>query len=196
MLAGSMAACNKDFLNVSPVDQFSDVAVWNDAALIQTFINNIYSGVPHGFSNIIMGAVVDEGMYNADFGTSNITKSLITSSDLSVFDANYWCGNRLRLMNWTNAYKSVRACNVFFDKIEAAPVDDATKAKMKGEVHFLRAYLYHNLVSMYGGVPIITKAYGLDDDFSVPRDTYEACINFITDECDKDRAPLTVRTGW
>ncbi len=140
-LLSGVSSCNKDQLNVKPVDQFSDASVWEDPALIQTFINNIYTGVPHGFSNIILGAVVDEGMYNADFGTSNITKSLMTPSDLSVFDANYWCGNRLRFMNWTNIYKFVRACNVFFDRIDKSPVDDATKAKMKGEVHFLRALL-------------------------------------------------------
>ena len=129
-----LASCKKDFLNLSPVDQFSDATVWNDAALIQTFINNIYSGVPHGFSNIMMGAAVDDAMYNADFGMSNITKSLVTPGDLSIFDANFWCGNRLRLMNWTNVYKFIRATNIFFEKIDAAPIDDATRKTYKGEV--------------------------------------------------------------
>jgi hypothetical protein len=191
-----LGACKKDFLNISPVDQFSDATVWNDAALIQTFINNIYSGIPHGFSNIMMGAAVDDAMYNADFGMSNITKSLVTPGDLSIFDADYWCGNRLRLMNWTNVYKFVRATNIFFEKIDAAPIDDATKKKYIGEVHFLRAYLYHNLVSMYGGVPIITKAYSLTDDFAVERNTFDDCVKFIVDDCDQAAANLPlVQTG-
>jgi hypothetical protein len=192
LLSGAVS-CKKDFMNVSPVDQFGDGTVWNDQALIQTFVNNIYSGVPHGFSNIMMASISDESMYNADFGTSNITKSLVTPSDQSIFAANYWCGNRLRLLNWENAYKFVRSANLFFEKIDNAPVEAANKDKMKGEVHFLRAYLYHNLVSMYGGVPIITKSFGLNDDFAVPRDSYENCIKFITEECDKAAAllPLT-----
>ena len=53
-----------------------------------------------------------------------------------------------------------------------------------GEVHFLRAYLYHELVAMYGGVPLVKNTYGLKDDFLIPRDSYEDCIKFITDECD------------
>lgn len=177
-------SCKKDFLNVSPVDQFSDAAVWNDPALIQTFINNIYSGIPHGFSNIMMASAVDESMYNADFGMSNITKSLVTQDDLSIFDPNYWCGNRLRLMNWANIYKFVRATNIFFEKIDASPVTDEQKALFKGEVYFLRAYLYHNLVSMYGGVPIITKAYTLTDDFTAARNSFEESIDFITGQLD------------
>jgi hypothetical protein len=51
-------------------------------------------------------------------------------------------------------------------------------------VHFLRAYLYHNLVSMYGGVPIIKKTFGLTDNFNVPRDSYDNCIKFIVSDLD------------
>ena len=186
-------SCKKD-LNISPVDQFSDASVWKDPSLIQTFVNNIYGGIPHGFSNIMMSALDDEAMYNADFGTSNVTKSLITPSDLSIFDQYYWTGLRQRLMNWGLIYKYVRPCNIFFSKIDAVHFDDPTaKSNLKGEVHFLRAYLYFDLVEMYGGVPIITKDYGLSDSFNVPRNTYADCINFITSECDSAASllPLT-----
>jgi hypothetical protein len=146
----------KKLLNISPVDQFSDASVWKDPSLIQTFVNNIYGGIPHGFSNIMMSALDDEAMYNADFGTSNVTKSLMTPSDMSIFDVGYWTGMRQKLVNWANIYKYVRPCNIFFAKIDAAPFDDAAaKDRLKGEVHFLRAYLYFDLVEMYGGVPIM-----------------------------------------
>ena len=189
----SIISCKKD-LNISPVDQFSDASVWKDPSLIQTFVNNIYGGIPHGFSNIMMSALDDEAMYNADFGSSNVTKSLITSSDLSIFDQYYWTGLRQRLMNWALIYKYVRPCNIFFSKIDAAPFDDpSAKNNLKGEVHFLRAYLYFDLVEMYGGVPIITKDYGLSDSFNVLRNTYADCIEFITSECDSAASllPLT-----
>lgn len=188
-----IVSCKKD-LNITPVDQFSDASVWKDPSLIQTFVNNIYGGIPHGFSNIMMSALDDEAMYNADFGTSNVTKSLITPSDLSIFDQYYWTGMRQRLMNWAFIYKYVRACNIFFDKIDGATFDDPTaKPELKGEVHFLRAYLYFDLVEMYGGVPIITKNYGLKDSFAVPRNTYADCITFISNECDSAASllPLT-----
>ncbi|MGN6601277.1 MAG: RagB/SusD family nutrient uptake outer membrane protein [Ginsengibacter sp.] len=186
-------SCKKD-LNISPVDQFSDASVWKDPSLIQTFVNNIYGGIPHGFSNIMMSALDDEAMYNADFGTSNVTKSLITPSDLSIFDANYWTGMRQRLMNWAIVYKYVRACNIFFSKIDGVTFDDPSqKDRLKGEVHFLRGYLYFDLVEMYGGVPIITKAYGLSDTFNVARNSYADCITFISNECDSAASllPLT-----
>jgi hypothetical protein len=187
-------SCKKDFMNVQPLDKFSDEAVWKDPSLIQAFINNIYLGIPHGFSNIMMASMVDETMYNADFGSSNVTKSLITPSDLSIFDINFWTGNRQRGMNWIWVYKFVRATNLFFEKIDEAPFDNQSeKDRMKGEVHFLRAFLYHNLVSMYGGVPIIERTFTLTDDFNVPRDTYEDCIEFIIADLNQavDLLPLT-----
>jgi len=186
----SATGCKKE-LNLTPVDQFSDASVWNDPALIQTFVNNIYGGVPHGFGCIMMASLADESMYNADFGTSNVTKSLITPGDMSIFAYDFWASN-MKQYNWRTAYKFVRSANLFFEKIETAPVEASARDAMKGEVHFLRAYLYHNLVSFYGGVPIITKAYTLNDDFAVPRNTYEECINFITEECDKAAALLPV----
>jgi len=181
-------SCKKQ-LDVLPVDQFPGENVWNDAALIQTYVNNIYSGVPHGFGCIMMASMADESMYNADFGASNVTKSLINPSDFSIFDANFWASN-MKQLNWTTAYKYVRAANLFFDRIETATIDETAKNNMKGEVHFLRAYLYYNLLSVYGGVPIIVKAYNLTDDFSVPRNTYEETVKFITDELDMSASLL------
>lgn len=185
-------SCKKQ-LDVLPVDQFSDVSVWNDAALIQTYVNNIYSGIPHGFGCIMMASMADESMYNADFGSSNVTKSLVNPSDFAIFDANFWASN-LKQLNWTTEYKFVRATNVFFNKIDASPVEASAKDVMKGEVHFLRAYIYNNLLSIYGGVPLITKAYGLADSFAVPRNTYEETVKFITDELDQSATLLHGKT--
>ncbi|HZH94685.1 MAG TPA: RagB/SusD family nutrient uptake outer membrane protein, partial [Flavisolibacter sp.] len=184
-------SCKKDFMNLQPLDQFSDEAVWKDPALVQTFVNNIYLGLPHGFSNIMMSSMVDETMYNADFGSSNVTKSLVTPSDISIFDPGFWSGNRQRLMNWSMVYRFIRPANVFFEKIESVPFDNvADKNRMKGEVYFLRGHLYHNLVSMYGGVPILKKSYGLKDDFNVARDSYENSIKAIVADLDSAAALL------
>jgi starch-binding outer membrane protein, SusD/RagB family len=181
----SVASCKKDFLSIAPLDKYSDEQVWKDPALAQTFVNNIYLGLPHGFSNIMMSSLVDETTYNADFGSSNVTKSQLTPSDIGIFDQGYWTGNRQRGVEWRAVYKFVRAANLFFEKIEGATFSEAEKNSMKGEVFFLRAYLYHNLVSMYGGVPIIKKTFGLTDDFNVPRDSYENCVKFMVSDIEE-----------
>ena len=55
-----------------------------------------------------------------------------------------------------------RQINLFLENIEDVPFEDnAWKDRLKGEVHFLHAYFYHNLVRLYGGVPLVPKAYDL-----------------------------------
>jgi hypothetical protein len=53
-----------------------------------------------------------------------------------------------------------------------------------GEVHFLNAYFYHNLVRLYGGVPLVTRTFNLEDDFFVPRSSVDDCVQYIVDEAD------------
>ncbi len=182
----STSSCNEDFLDKEPLDQFAEDAVWNDPSLIETFVNNIYSGIPHGFHALMMSSLVDESMAVWDWETSNATNSLINPSYLGVWDDSFWTGHRFQQINWTNGYRQIRACNIFLAKIEDAPFDnEELKMRLTGEVHFLRAFIYHNLVSIYGGVPLITEAYGLGGDYEAERASLEECIQFIAEESDR-----------
>src|SRR5688500_18784121 len=173
-------SCNKDFLEKTPLDKYADVAVWGDPALTETFVNNIYLGVPYPFTALMLSSTVDESMAVWDWESSNVTKSLLTPSYLAIFDNTFWTSS-LRDQTWVKMYVHIRACNLFLEKIDAVPFDDKAKQdKLKGEVLFLRAFFYHKLVAYYGGVPLITQAYTLTDEFAVPRDTFEKCIKFIS----------------
>ncbi|HZG25216.1 MAG TPA: RagB/SusD family nutrient uptake outer membrane protein, partial [Chitinophagaceae bacterium] len=190
-----VTSCKKSFLELKPLDQYDSVAVWNsdDPSLIQSFINNIYHGLPDGFvgDRIATSSYVDETMLVFNRNTGSINLSLISPSALYDFDNNEGTTDNYV---WENAFKNIRACNLFFDNIEKSPAATAAqKTLLKGEVHFLRAYLYHMLVSVYGGVPIITKSYGLNQDYAVPRNTYAECIAFINSECDLAAAALPVK---
>ncbi|MCK9413427.1 MAG: RagB/SusD family nutrient uptake outer membrane protein [Prolixibacteraceae bacterium] len=181
-----LQSCKND-LNLTPVDQFAAENVWNNASTIRVYINNIYTGVPHGYGNIMLSTVSDESVWFADATISRITRSEITPSDLLYFDlrvGNYGNGYRLKTMNMERVYTFIRYANLFFSNIDNSAVDVPTKNIFKGEVFFLRAFMYHNLVATYGGVPIITKVYGLNDDYAAPRNTYAECIKFISDQCD------------
>lgn len=189
-------SCNHDFLDTEPSTEFSELAVWNDPALVETFINQIYFRLDEPLTDGRMKAnYVDEGHYRGNSNSRNFNRSNITTDNIPG-----WGTNRYR--SWADLYKSIRYCNIFFENIERVPfsntvVDGKTrKDRMIGEVHFQRAMLYHFLVSDYGGVPLITNVYSLEDEFAIPRNTYEECINFIADECDKAAELLpAVNTG-
>lgn len=198
VLVGVGIACNKNNLNVSPVSSVSDDAVFNstDPGLLTSYVNDIYGGLPHGCDWSTLALSTDEAhdINEGWSGTGPIVQSQLTNSNLGGFSYNsnmpeYWH------FDWQNEYAFIRATNLFFSKINTSPVDMATKNELKGEVFFQRAYLYHNLVCFYGGVPLITKAYTLTDSFSVARDTYANCIQFISDNCDSAAKYLPLVQG-
>jgi hypothetical protein len=191
------SSCKKSYLELKPLDQYDSQSVWNgsDPSLIQSFINNIYLGLPDGFvgDRIVTCSYIDETMLVFNRNTVSINQSLISPSALYDFDNNEGTSDNYV---WENAYRNIRACNLFFDKIEASPaVTAAQKDVLKGEVYFLRAYLYHMLISVYGGVPIITKSYGLNEDYAITRNTYADCIKFISEQCDKAATALPVKAA-
>ena len=185
-----LPSCSKDFLNTKPLGEFSEVDVWKDPALTQTFINDIYRKLGIPFDIDMIACYVDEAEFTPDWGVSDFNNCLLTPDQIPGWTTG-WFGQNTVLMTWNNLYKSIRACNIFFQKINQVKFDNSTlidgktlKDRMTGEVHFLRAYFYHELTSLYGGVPIISKACSLTDEFKVPRDTYADCIKFIVADCD------------
>lgn len=175
-------SCNDDFLNVAPRDRYSDEAVWTDQALITAFVNDIYLGQQYGFQLEMLGSLTDIAM-SKRAETQAIVNSNISDSYLSVFDPNYFVDS-YRNITWNNLYRNIRACNVFFDNIETSTIEGEEIERLKGEVYFLRAYFYHYLMSLFGGVPIIEHAQTLTDDLKVPRNTFEETVNFIIADCD------------
>lgn len=187
----SITSCKKNFLELLPLDQYDSGSVWNgsDASLIQAFVNNIYIGLPDQFKgDRMLASYVDESILTFNYETSSVNQGLLSPSAYYGFNGT---GNSNGNYVWENAYRGIRACNIFFDNIETSTaVTSVQKERLKGEVYFLRAYLYQMLVSMYGGVPLITKGYKLNEDYAVKRNTYEECIKFMTDECNKAAASL------
>jgi starch-binding outer membrane protein, SusD/RagB family len=185
----------EDYLDRQPMDQYGEEAVWSDLAMMEHFVNNIYWYIGHSFDRPMVGVFTDESMFDpgSDQGHGNVVKSLITPSDYGVFDT--W--NRTQKMRWEHHYRYVRACNLFLDQVDKRTYsNEALKKRLTGEVYFLRAYHYHNLAFLYGGVPIIKNAYGLKDDFKVARNTFEETINFIVEDCNKAAELLpTSQTG-
>jgi len=71
-------SCNKEFLEKQPLDEYSETAVWNDLYLMETFVNNIYYNLYHGFDGKIgFQMFSDEAMRTADRGAANVTKNAL-----------------------------------------------------------------------------------------------------------------------
>jgi hypothetical protein len=172
-----MGAASCDVLDLNPLDKISESDTWTDQALIQVYINGSYNAIQHGYTTAMISIAGDEAfsLFNTA-GFYFVQMGELTSDNVTSLNS--------RLNQWEHAYGYLKNINTFFERIEDAPIDDEFKKTAIGEMEFLRAYIYANLIWNYGGVPLITKVFKLNEDYSVSRNTYDECVNFIISELD------------
>jgi hypothetical protein len=174
-------SCNNDFLNPTPEDRLPNEAVWKEPLLVESFVNDMYRGLNHGIRELMLGSLADESHFIHNYASTQVVQSDLTPGDIGSFSRGDFDEFR-----WDVLYSRIRQINLFFENIENVPFEDPDwKSRMIGEVHFLNAYFYHNLVRLYGGVPLVKQTYELNDEnFLVPRSSLEESIQYIVDECD------------
>jgi starch-binding outer membrane protein, SusD/RagB family len=140
----------------------------------------------------MLGSLADESHFIHNYGSAQVVQSNLTPGDLGSFTR-----GDFDEFNWIQLYGRIRQINLFFDRIEEVDfvTETAMKTRLIGEVHFLNAYYYHNLVRLYGGVPLVKEAYGLTDEFAIPRNSLDECIKYIVEQCDLAAANLPATYG-
>ena len=177
-LVSIISSCKKDFLDTVPLDQISSAVVWTDGPLAEAFVNEIYNGLGiGGFEEQMLSSLSDETMFtHAGRGINTINEATLNPSNLGWVAGTY---------EWGSMYRRIRAANVALLNLKTATFDDKLlNTRLQGEAHFLRAYYYNQLLRYYGGVPLISKVYSLNEDYSVERSSYEDCVNYILKDCD------------
>jgi len=175
----STISCKKNFLNVQPLDKISSEATWGDGALSEAFVFGIYSYFGYGgFEEQALAAYTDEAMFtHAGRNINTFTQGTENASSLGWISGTY---------GWDNMFKAIRAANIAIDRLPTSTFgNDLLRDRLLGEAHFLRAYYYQQLLRFYGGVPIIDKPYGLNEDYTIARNTYQECVDFIVGDLDK-----------
>lgn len=171
-------SCGTDFLNTKPVDRVPAETVWSDGPLSQAFIFGIYAYLGYGgFEEQMLAAYTDEAMFtHAGRSINTFTEGTETASNLAWTSSTY---------AWGTMFEAIRAANTAIVNLPNATFTDIDKDMLLGEAYFLRAYYYHQLLRFYGAFPIITNLYGLDEDYTIARNTWEECVNFIVSDCNE-----------
>ncbi len=184
-IAGAVAlvilplSCSKDFLNTEPLDRISSDATWSDGALSQAFIYNVYSFLGYGgFEEEALASITDEAMFTHGRAGQIVFNEASESPANLGFTSSTW--------EWDDMYLAIRQANTAIQELpESTFPDTELRDRLLGEAYFLRAYYYHQLVRYYGGVPIIDRPYGLDEDYTIARSSWEDCVNFIVSDLDQ-----------
>jgi len=184
IVATSTISCNK-VLDLQPLNSFSTNNVWSSPSLVQVFVNQIYSEavLQYKDAGFGWGSQTDELLSNFNWCNENqyVLGQATPDNQKSTFPLNY----SSTINFWATLYGTVKETNTFFQNIDL--VDSAGNGalirSLKGQVHFLRAMCYFELLKRFGGVPIITKIYTNNDKtFNETRASWDSTAGFILSE--------------
>ncbi|MEX0986612.1 MAG: RagB/SusD family nutrient uptake outer membrane protein [Bacteroidales bacterium] len=161
---------------------------------------SVYSVIQPGFTRLdgaMLASASDEAEHTNE------------ASDIQFLNTGSWNAYSNPDNVWAHYYRGIYKANQYIVSTDSVDLDqyklDPEKqevyqlylkeiARWKSEARFLRAYFYFELIKRYGGVPIITVAGSIDQDFSlVNRNSLEECVRFVADECDACAAVLPER---
>jgi starch-binding outer membrane protein, SusD/RagB family len=194
VIATAVVSCKRNLLDIYPSNALSDATVFTDIQFANRFLSNIYGTMPNGFARRDQNpgdAGWSRGMSAFAMATDDAEANNLASSTHGLNQGTLPTTWAYAEDIWVQNYAVIRKANIFMEKIDAVPADDALKARMKAEAQFLRAFSYAELVKCFGGVPLILKA-GTPEEAIVPRNTYEECLAQITKDCDEAAAVLPV----
>lgn len=176
LIALSMAllSCQKDIFDKRDLSGL-DPDIWNTESATNLYINKTYDLVMPNWP--IAGALHNTSDESNGATTALLYGQLTETSVPDIASNNTGSGN--------NQYFTIRRINLAIQGIEGSTLSADVKAKLKGQLYFFRAYMYFNLIKLYGGVPLILKSQDINTDvLDVPRSKTSECVKQIVSDLD------------
>lgn len=187
-LLWSLSSCQKKYLEKQPLNAVSEKTVWNDVPLVEAFVNEVYASLRTGWYHYnYLSVCSDESYAREREGAHLVQRGELTPSNMNDSYLGF---------TWEHYYNIITNCNIFFTHVTGKNLadlkaqDEEKINRMIGEMKFLRAYAYFRLSAFYGGVPLITHPFELEDDFMLKRNSYDEIIAFVIKELDDAAALL------
>lgn len=179
------SSCQK-FLDRAPSVNISEDQVFKDPILAAKYADNAYNYLVDEYARFndhrgITGQFADEAVS----GNNDVSVRTITNG--TYHDHYEKGGESLNDIGdiWNRAYGGIRITNMMLTRMDNVPWNaNQSPTRIKGEMYFLRAFLYFELIKRFGGVPIMDKVYSVNDNIDFPRNTYNECVDFIIKDLD------------
>jgi len=183
-ITGVFSSCNEDLIQLSPISQNSAGNFYSTPEQIEQAVVGVYDGLQ------LTGQYRQYFIYLMEVRSDNSKQQSTTSSggvfgDVDLFRME--ATSNVVELAWKDCYKGIQRCNIVLKRIESVSVNP-NKTVQIGEIKFIRALTYFNLVRLFGDVPLVTKEYG--DPFEAfelvrtPKaDVYALIIKDLTEAC-------------
>jgi hypothetical protein len=184
LLTLCFVSCKKDFLERTPGTPISEEEIFADPALAARFADNAYNYTITKYVrfNDHRGCVAQA----SDEAVSGNSEGTVTSLNRGLYHEHSTQASLNDIGDiWKRMYACIAINNKMLEKLPTIPpAPNATvlifdPKRVEGEMRFLRAMSYFELTKRFGGVPIVDKVYGVNDDINLPRSSFEQVTALI-----------------
>ncbi len=194
-----LSACD-DFLNVQPEFRVSEDNFYENENDFETALIGVYATTQQ-LHNVTL-------LYLTELSTDNaeIQWTSPTSSEMEFDESNVTSINTLVNSVWNVSYTAISRANNLLTRLEDSSLGEPANSQFRGEVLFLRAYHYFNLVRLFGDLPVVTDPFRSPDEvlsYDMSRQSAETIYQIIisdlttaedllanTDDLSKSRASV------
>lgn len=185
--------CNSDFLDRPPLGYLDQDTYLNTEGAGLKLLTNCYKPMQAGneYQQIWFefGDQLADDMYKggSDAGDRDYTAQVAKGDPMAT--------NTLLNRLWNHRYpQAIAPCNILLSLInEDTPLLEIggtftpkeKKLRWIGEAHFLRAYYYFSLATVFGHIPIIDKPLLSNDKSSIVKSDKEEVLDFILSDLEK-----------
>ncbi|MBL7742187.1 MAG: RagB/SusD family nutrient uptake outer membrane protein [Chitinophagaceae bacterium] len=176
-----LPSCKKDFFEIEDPNGMESDLTWEDEGAIGLFLNRTYALVMPQWPTI-------GGIHNTSDELNNANTAFLYGTLVENSVTDIATGTSLT----ANRYADIRRSNLAIEGINSSvSLTESARKELKGQFFFLRAYSYFKLVRLYGGVPLVLRAQGQNEDgLAVPRAKTSECIAAIATDLDSAAAYL------
>jgi tetratricopeptide (TPR) repeat protein len=152
VLVALLAACENQ-LEVEPISEASASGFFETEADIEQGVVSVYDVLQeqgqYGFNFMFLMEIRADDAF-----VESPTNNGGAQGDIDLFQVS---ADNFRIRDsWNSCYRGIQRCNVVLNRIDDIEMDAGLKNIRIGEVQFVRALTYFNLVRLWGDVPLVT----------------------------------------
>lgn len=173
-------SCSSDLLNTSPESVKQTANFYKDEAQLEQGVNAVYGSLQYNgqyqLAMLAIGEIPSDNTYDEVPANDSFTYGEL---DFFTVQPN----NTLLASTWKENYIGIQQANIVLNRIGNVPMSQSQKDIRIGEVKFLRALMYFNLVRIFGDVPLVTKeSIVINEYFGQGRTPAATVYDFIRSE--------------
>jgi starch-binding outer membrane protein, SusD/RagB family len=148
----SLSAC-KDFLDIAPQNFISSNNFFQTEADFTQAVNATYAALRTAYNDAYIAGEMRSDNTHYIFNSAN--RGNLVREEVADFNNN---PTAVPLNNkWTFNYRVIAYGNEVLSRIDATSFNENVKKNLKGQVLFLRALAYFDLVQFFGDVPLVLE---------------------------------------